>query len=379
LMSSAADAIRISDDSIKLDARMSELTVGNRQVVEIARAVGAEPDVLLLDEPTAALDAREVDRLFEVIRSLRARGIGMIYVSHRLAELETIADRFVVMRDGAVVATHQEGVDRDRLVAEIVGRQLSARVPHALSGDTTAGDVELAVDLTTDGALRRLSFQGRKGQAIGLYGLPGSGVESVARAIVGDIATNGSIRIGGVKLGSRRTPRRCCRAGVAHVPADRGGEGMFPELSTRTNISIGALSMRSPWRYLSKSAEDDAARPLAKQADVRPPRLSATVGSLSGGNQQKVMFARWLATRPRVMILDQPTRGIDVGAKAQIYDLIDGVRSGGAVVVVISPEPDELMQVCDVIGVLHNGEIAGFHRVEDIEEEELVALAMTGR
>ena len=147
----------------------------------------------------------------------------------------------------------------------------------------------------------------------------------------------------------------------------------------RTNISIGALAMRSSWRFLTKSAEDAAAGPLAKRADVRPARLASAVGSLSGGNQQKVMFARWLATKPRVMVLDQPTRGVDVGAKAQIYDLIDDLRSDGAVVVVISPEPDELIQVCDVIGVLHNGEIAGFHLVEDIEEEELVALAMTGR
>ena len=379
LLSSAAAAIRTIDDTIRLDAQMSDLTVGNRQVVEIARAVGAEPDLLLLDEPTAALDAREVDRLFAVIRSLRARGIGMIYVSHRLAELESIADRFVVMRDGAVVATHEEVVDRDRLVGEIVGRQLSARVPHALAGDTTAGDVGLAVDLTTDGALRQLTFHARKGQAIGLYGLPGSGVESVARAIVGDISTGGSIQIGNVKLGPRRTPRQCCRAGIAHVPSDRRGEGLFAELPMRTNISIGALAMRSPWRFLTRSAEDANAGPLAKRADVRPARLASPVSSLSGGNQQKVMFARWLATRPRVMVLDQPTRGVDVGAKAQIYDLIDDLRSDGAVVVVISPEPDELIQVCDVIGVLHDGEIAGFHLVEDIEEEELVALAMTGR
>ena len=265
LLSSAAAAIRTIDDTIRLDAQMSDLTVGNRQVVEIARAVGAEPDLLLLDEPTAALDAREVDRLFAVIRSLRAQGIGMIYVSHRLAELELIADRFVVMRDGAVVATHEEVVDRDRLVGEIVGRQLSARVPHALAGDTTAGDVGLAVDLTTDGALRQLTFHARKGQAIGLYGLPGSGVESVARAIVGDISTGGSIQIGNVKLGPRRTPRQCCRAGIAHVPSDRRGEGLFAELPMRTNISIGALAMRSPWRFLTRSAEDAAAGPLAKR------------------------------------------------------------------------------------------------------------------
>jgi ABC-type sugar transport system ATPase subunit len=364
---------------IDVRARMSDLRIGDRQLVEIARAVGAGAAAVLMDEPTAALTASEVAKLFAAVEALRGQGVGILYISHRLDEIQRVADRAVVLRDGAVVGTHRIGeVSREDLVADIVGRQLGAFSREHRDEPETETNPSLEVTgLTVPGRLRSLDLRVRPGEIVGLYGLAGSGVELVAKALVGAVPATGEVTVDGQRL-KRRTPAACRRAGLAHVPSDRREEGIFPLLSVGTNIAMSAMADRGGAAVVTRASDRDAGRQWAERLDIRPRDPDAPVSALSGGNQQKSIFARWLAVRPRVFLLDEPTKGVDVGAKSQMYELIATVAAQGAGVLVISSELSELTTLCNRIGVVTRGALAGMYPTASVDEQHLVDAAIGG-
>lgn len=381
LIADAREAMAPIDASIDVRERLDHLSVGARQLVEIARAIATKPRILLLDEPTAALSTSETERLFAVIERLKASLIGMIYISHRLRELEVVADRIVVLRDGHRVGDHPSTVSHDVLVHDIIGRTLERARSHHLDGDSSDRSHEVVLfelaGLST-AVLRELSLKVHEGEVVGLYGLPGSGIEDVAYAIVGERAASGTVAIGGQIFADKRNPIALRRAGFALVPADRRDEGLFADLAVGFNIAIGPLGESSGAKRARAKAEAKIAREQIDLMEIRPGNPDLIVGSMSGGNQQKTIFARWFATAPKVMVLDQPTRGVDIGAKAQIYDLVHRAVSKGTAVLVISPEPDELLAVCTHIGVIHHGELSNLVEASDLDEDHLVLAALSG-
>ncbi|MCW6003403.1 sugar ABC transporter ATP-binding protein [Micromonospora sp. CPCC 205371] len=380
LVEQAREALaRIAPD-IDVRARMADLRVGDRQLVEIARAVGSGAAVVLMDEPTAALTAAEVEKLFTAVASLREHGVGILYISHRLDEIQRIADRAVVLRDGAVVGTQRVGdVSRQELVAQIVGRQIDAfRREHHAEPEVGDGRRSLEVTgLSVPGRLRSLDLAIRPGEILGLYGLAGSGVELVAKALVGAVPSSGEVTVAGRRL-SRRTPATCRKAGFAHVPSDRREEGIFPLLPVGTNVAIAALADRGAAAVVTRATDRAAGRRWTQELDIRPRDPDVPVAALSGGNQQKSIFARWLAIEPKVFVLDEPTKGVDVGAKSQMYELIARVAEQGAGVLVISSELPELMSLCSRIGVVTRGELVGTYPTATVDEQRIVDLAIGG-
>ncbi|HEX8631128.1 MAG TPA: sugar ABC transporter ATP-binding protein [Catenuloplanes sp.] len=380
LREQAAELLGGIAPDIDVASRMDDLRVGDRQLVEIARAVGSGASVVLMDEPTAALNAGEVDALFAAVTVLRSRGVGVLYISHRLDEIQRVGDRVVVLRDGERVGVHDVATtSREQIVAEIVGRQLGAFLrehrPEAAVDSTPI--LELS-GLSVPGRLEPMDLLVRPGEIVGLYGLAGSGVETVAKAIVGAVPSGGTLAVAGQAL-SRRTPASCRRAGIAHVPADRRGEGIFALQSVGTNIAMSAMAGRGMAAPVTRADDRRAGRDWAERLDIRPPDPDVAVGTLSGGNQQKSIFARWLAVRPKAFVLDEPTRGVDVGAKSQMYDLIADVAENGAGVIVISSELSELMTLCNRIGVITRGRLVGSYPTTSVDEQRIVDLAIGGQ
>jgi ABC-type sugar transport system ATPase subunit len=333
-----------------------------------------------MDEPTAALNAGEVDALFSAVAALRSRGVGVLYISHRLDEIQRVGDRVIVLRDGERVGVHDvAAVTREQIVAEIVGRQLGAfRREHRAEAGESGGPPALEISgLSVPDRLQSLDLTVRPGEIVGLYGLAGSGVETVAKAVVGATPGGGTISVSGRTL-RRRTPASCRAAGLAHVPADRRGEGIFPLQSVGTNIAVSAMAGRGMATPVTRADDRRAGREWAERLDIRPRDPDIAVGNLSGGNQQKSIFARWLAVRPRAFVLDEPTKGVDVGAKSQMYDLIANVAQDGAGVIVISSELSELVTLCTRIGVITRGRLVGVYPTTSVDEQRLVDLAIGG-
>jgi ABC-type sugar transport system ATPase subunit len=333
-----------------------------------------------MDEPTAALNAEEVLRLFDVVRSLREHGVGVLYISHRLDELQQVADGVVVLRDGSRVASHRVGdVTRDRLVAEIVGKELGEFLREGVAEEhEAAGEVRLELrNVGVPGFLQPMSFGVRSDQILGLYGLAGSGVEHVAQAIFVGAGATGEVLVEGEPV-RRRNPARCRKAGLALVPADRRSEGLFPVLSVAANISITEVGARNALALVTRPQERAIASRWIGELDVRPANPDLAISGLSGGNQQKAIIGRWLVTRPRAFVLDEPTRGIDVGAKSQIYHLISNLAAEGAAVVVVSSDLPELMSLCTHIGVVSRGRLVGIYPRAGVSEERVVDLAIGG-
>ena len=335
--------------------RVQRLTRTEKSLVAIARALAAEADVLVLDEPTASLPANEVEHLFAAIRKLKARGVGMIYVSHRLDEIFRIADRVAVLRDGRLVGDMPVALTSPgELVEMIVGRPAAQVFQKA---NAKAGGVALEVrDLQCDGA-GPVSFDVRTGELLGLVGLRGAGQELVGRALFGAVASTGSLRLGGQTLGLD-TPRAAMRSGIGLIARDRTEESVALTLSTRENTFVnpsacgrGLFAMRSPRR------EADDARAIGERVGLRPNDPNLALESLSGGNQQKVVVGRWLATGRRLLIAEDPTAGVDVGAKAEIYRLIARALEDGLAVLVVSTDFEEIAHICHRAHVFSRGRI----------------------
>jgi L-arabinose transport system ATP-binding protein len=352
-----------------------QLSPAQRQLIEIMRALIADVRVIAFDEPTSSLSDTEVDALFALIRRLRDEGVAVLYVSHRLPEIFAIADRVTVLRDGAVVGTRPvPETTTDELVSMMVGRDLTGmyiREPHP------HGDVLLSVHGLSSADVHDISFDVRAGEVLGISGLVGAGRSELAHAIVGsEPRSAGDIAVGGRRV-HIRSPRDAVRAGIGLVPEERKAQALLMERSVRDNISLAILRRISRMHVVRRGEERHIAARFAKELNVRTPSLEQVVANLSGGNQQKVVLARWLASRPRVLILDEPTRGVDVGAKAEIYDAIDNLAADGLAIIVISSELPEILALSDRVLVMQAGRIAGELPRKEATEQRILELAMT--
>jgi rhamnose transport system ATP-binding protein len=353
------------------------LSIADQQIVEIAKALSFDAKVLIMDEPTAALSGPEVERLFGVIRALRERDAAVLFISHRLEEVFAVCDTVTVMRDGAVVHEAQTAeIDADGLVRRMVGRDLDTLFPKL---DAAVGDPVLKVErLTREGVFTDVSFEVCGGEIVALAGLVGAGRSEVARAIFGiDKPDGGHVEVAGRRLPGGR-PLAAMRAGVGFVPEDRRQQGLVMDLSIGRNATLTRMRSLTRLGLISGAAERRLAEEWAARLQLRYHRLRDPVGNLSGGNQQKVVLAKWLATSPKVLIVDEPTRGIDVGTKAEVHRLLSDLAQEGVAVLMISSELPEVLGMADRVLVMHEGRISG-RLSRAAADEEAVMRAATGR
>ena len=367
----------LGEDGIDPAAKVSSLPIGQRQIVEITKALTREATIIAFDEPTSSLSSRETERLFEVIRSLRARGRAILYVSHRMDEIETICDAATVLRDGRHVRTFNSlaGVRRDEIVQAMVGRKIEDVFRYR---PRSHGEVALDVQgVIGPGVRQPVSFQVRQGEIFGLFGLIGAGRTELLKLIYGaDRMSAGCVRLGKKEFRFRQ-PREAIRNGVVLCPEDRKRDGIIPTASVMDNLNIHARKQFSPLKFFihPKNERFHASSEVARLS-IKTPSLMQKIKLLSGGNQQKVILARWLSLDVRVVLLDEPTRGIDVGAKSEIYSIIYQLAEKGVAVVMVSSELPEAMGVCDRVGVMREGALSGIVSRAEATQEQIIGMAL---
>jgi rhamnose transport system ATP-binding protein len=341
---------------LDVTAMVGALSVGNRQRIEIAKALSHNARILIMDEPTAALTEHDVTRLFGIVRLLRSRGVAVVYISHRLEEVFLLADRVTVLRDGEFVATKQvSDTSHDNLVQMMVGRRIEALFPKV---ETKLGPVLLELEnVVHKPTTKGISLKLRAGEILGIAGLVGSGRSELAEVIFGMTpAEEGTIRVDGQPV-RIESPSHAKYLGIAYVPEDRGRQGLVRPMPVNENVSLASLSRVSHNSFIDRKAEDALATESVKQLQIRASGIRQIVGKLSGGNQQKVGLSKWLATQPRILIMDEPTRGIDVGAKAEIHRLMSELASRGMAILMISSELPEVLGMSDRILVMRAGRV----------------------
>jgi len=354
------------------------LSTADQQVVEIAKAIGADARSLLMDEPTASLTEIEADRVFQLVRRLKVDGVGIVYISHRLEEILAIADRITVLRDGQSVACRKAAeVDRDDLIRMMVGRSIELVYPKR---EVPLGEVALEVrSLSNDDAgLKDISFSVRQGEIFGLAGLSGSGRTTLARTLFGLLSSGSDILLSG-NPHRIDSPEDAIRLGIGYLPEDRRQHGVILEMQVAMNISLAALGSVSRWGLVNRKGERDLARTYVDLLRIKTSSVFRATRTLSGGNQQKVASARWLAIHPRVMILDEPTQGVDIGSKSEIHQLIMQLAQQSMAILLISSELPEILGMCDRIGVLHGGTLAGILTRSEATQSTIMSLALGHR
>jgi len=372
---------------ITLDVARSlrSIGLGAQQMVALARAVAIDAKVLIMDEPTSSLEPREVATLFQVVRDLSAQGIAIIYVSHRLDELYALCQNVTVLRDGRVVHSGPlEGLGRLPLISHMLGRDLAeVRREGLTSFSDTHGTVDSEPLLQAEGLTKRhllhdISFAVRPGEVTGLGGLLGSGRSETAKAVIGALPLDGgSVTIGGKRL-RHLSPKVAIRHGMAMLPEDRKAEGIIPDLSVRENIVLAAMPRLARAGVVTRGQQDRIVDTFMKRLRIKASSPEQRVSELSGGNQQKVLLARWLCLNPRLLLLDEPTRGIDVGAKAEVQSLIDELARDGLAVVLISSDLEELVEGADRVVVLRAGTVVGELTGDDVSEQSIMKALATG-
>ena len=372
----AIDLLNQIGATIDPDAESGDLSMPQQQLVEIARALGCDAKILVLDEPTACLSEKDTENLFGVLRDLRIRGVGIIYISHRLDELAGIADRVTVLRDGAVVATHSVAeVSTQELIHLMVGRELSEVFPKK---SVPVGKVVLELR-----ELKRPGVEGpavnlslRAGEIVGLAGLVGAGRTGLAKTIFGLIsAQSGAILLNGQPI-TVRTPADAISHGIAYLPEDRRRHGVITQMPICANITLASLSSLVRRGSIDAEEENRIAGHYVQRFAIRTPAIFSPVATLSGGNQQKVVLSRWLVTKPSVLILDEPTQGVDVGAKSEIHALMGELAGQGLAILMISSELPELLGMCDRIVVMRCGSIAGSLERAEATQAKIMGLAL---
>ena len=352
------------------------LSMPEQQVVEIAKAIGVNARIVVMDEPTASLTTREVEGLFQVIGRLREAQVGVIYISHRLEEIFAVADRITILRDGLTVETRlATGLERPELIRLMVGREISSVFPkETIALGAPVLEVQGLASLAS--GVRDVSFTVRQGEILGIAGLVGSGRTELARTLFGITpADAGGIRVNGVEV-RISSPADAIRAGIAYVPEDRRQHGVVLDMSIAANTSLASLPAVSERGLIDRGRERANAQEYVDRLRIKAPSVLADVGTLSGGNQQKVALARWLSTSPKVIILDEPTQGVDVGSKAEIHGLMQMLAARGLGIVMISSELPEILGMSDRIAVMHRGTVRGVLDRADATQPAILALAL---
>jgi ribose transport system ATP-binding protein len=364
---------------VKIDARapVYTLSVAQQQMVEIAKATSRKSKIIVMDEPSATLTDHELHSLFNLIRQLRGEGVSVIYISHRLEEIFEICDRATIMRDGRWVATEEvKNLTRDDIIRLMVGRELKDAIPKVAA---PLGKPALTVKgLNREGVLYDINFTVHQGEILGLAGLVGAGRTETARAIFGaDPITSGTIEVFGQAV-TVRSPQDAIKHGIGLVTEDRKQQGLILGMVVRENNTLANLTSLSSMGFVRKKEEREVAEKYRKDLAIKTPTIEQTVQNLSGGNQQKVVLAKWLFTGSKVLIFDEPTRGIDVGAKSEIYKLMNELAAEGVAIIMISSELPEVLGMSDRILVMHEGRIAGELSRDEATQEKIMHLATGG-
>jgi len=358
------------------DREISTLSMPERQLVEIARAIGAEARILIMDEPTASLAEREVERLLDVVRRLRAGGAGIVYISHRLEEVFALADRITVLRDGESIATRPRvEMTPGELVRLMVGRELTTMYPKrpvALGGAA----LELRNVANSARGIQPISLTVRRGEILGMAGLVGSGRTELAETVFGlTPGDRGEIVVNGKDV-TVRSPADAMRMGMAYLPEDRQQHGVVLPMSVAANTTLSSLGAVSSRGLIDRDRETQSAKAFVERLRIKTASVRAAVDSLSGGNQQKVAIARWLSIEPAVLILDEPTQGVDIGAKAEIHEIMERLAERGVAILLISSELTEVLAMADRVAVMRRGSLAGILDRADATPQAVMALAM---
>lgn len=361
---------------VKLDLKQKarNLSIAQQQMVEIARAFSIKARILIMDEPTSSLTLSEVADLFRLVRRLRAEGTAIIFISHRLEELFEIGDRVTVLRDGSYVGTQlMKDITRDDLIRMMVGRTITNLFPKQ---DVRAGEVVLKVEnLARAGSFQDVSFELRRGEILGMAGLVGAGRTNVARALFGvEPPTEGRIQVDGREV-VITSPQQAIELGLAYVPEDRQLHGLIPAMDITSNISLPRLNQYARMGWLQDKSELKSSYEAARQMEVRANNIWQLTRELSGGNQQKVVLAKWLSTKPHILILDEPTRGIDVGTKAAVHELMSKLAAEGMAILMISSELPEILGMSDRIIVMREGHVTGQYARAEATQEKIISAA----
>jgi ABC-type sugar transport system ATPase subunit len=364
-------------EPIDVHMPVSSLSVAHRQIVEIARVISRKARIVAMDEPSAPLAENELEKLFEVIRILKGDGVGVIYISHRLEEIFEIGDRVTVLRDGRVTNTCAiEQADTRSLIRWMVGRELESEFPRA---DLTRGEEILRVEnLSRGSSVQNVSFTLYRGEILGLAGLVGAGRSELANLVFGvDKKDTGKMFLSGKEV-SPQSPRQAIDLGIGLLTEDRNRYGLIMQMSVKENISLSNLSALLRGLFIDQRKEREAASHYVDRLSIRTPSIAQPVEFLSGGNRQKVVLARWLFTKCKLLIFDEPTAGIDVGVKYEIYNIINRLASEGIGVIVISSQLPELLGICSRIGVMCEGRLVGVLSRQEATQERVMTLATGG-
>lgn len=365
--------------NVPTDTRLSELSIAHQQMVEIAKALSLNARLLIMDEPTSSLTPQETARLLGVAKELKAQGVAIIYISHRLGEVKEIADRAVVLRDGANAGslTHDE-ITHDRMVKMMIGRNLDNFYRHP-EGAVESGYFQVERLRTSRYPQERVSFSIGKGEILGLAGLVGAGRTEIAETIFGVDGESDSLVVLDQHPLRVRSPQDAIKHGIYLIPEDRRHAGLITDDLIRRNVTLPSLPRYATAGLIARKRERQAANAVCKKLNVKVPSIEVKAATLSGGNQQKVVLAKWLSLESKVLIFDEPTRGVDVGAKAEIYDLMRRLAEGGVAILMISSDMEEVLNVSDRVAVMHEGKLTGILEREECTEENVMRLAVGGR
>ncbi len=361
------------------DTAVDKLSVAQKQLIEIVKALSLRPRLLMMDEPTAALTAKETRTLMGIISKLKRDGVSIVYVSHRMEEVFEVADKITVLRDGRMIKTSpKDEISIEEAVKLMVGRDLEEQLGGAEKRSPDAIDSEVVLevkDLSRKGKFQNISFSARKGEILGFGGLVGAGRSELMESIFGfDKADSGELILNGRAV-SIRSPYDAVQNRLALVPEERKVKGLFPDLSVSDNINMASYRSLKKGKLISKKLESDSAQKYVSELNIKTTNINKRIGELSGGNQQKAILSRWLRTHPEILILDEPTHGIDVGAKAEIYKIIRNLANEGITILLISSELPELLMLSDRIVVMSMGSITGIIEPHEYSEENVMLFA----
>lgn len=360
------------DEKIKSSAILGNLSMAHRQMVEIAKATSYNAKIIIFDEPTSSLTEEETDRLFKIIRKLKANGTAIIYISHRLEEIFEISDRITVLRDGTMIGTKDIAeVTTDSLISMMVGRDLSNLYPKEVA---EIGDVVLKIEGLSSSIVKDINLEVRAGEILGIGGLVGAGRTELMLSLAGSIPYTGKVFVEGKEV-SIKTPKDSFANGISYLTEDRKNLGLLLGFEIYKNITLSSLTSHSHGPVLDHKKERDTASEMQKKMKIVARSLNLLTGNLSGGNQQKVLLGRMLVTNPKVLILDEPTRGVDVGAKAEIYGIMSDLAKNGTAIIMISSEMPELIAMSDRIVVMNEGHITGELQKDEINEVNIMKYA----